>query len=195
MEQWTEVRRRVLTGELSKRAACREYQLSWYTLAKMLAHDEPPGYQQKQPRKKPKLEPFLPIIHEILEADKRAPKKQRHTATRIFQRLKDEHDYDGGYTSVRRAVQEWRRTTQEVFLPLSHPPGQAQVDFGYAYIDLAGERQQVALFVMTCLTAMPCTCRRFHVSVWSRFKKATNARLSSLAACQRGSAMTTARSQ
>jgi len=149
MEQWTEVRRRVLTGELSKRAACREYQLSWHTLAKMLAHDEPPGYRQKQPRKKPKLEPYLPIIHEILEADKRAPKKQRHTATRIFQRLKDERGYDGGYTSVRRAVQEWRRSTQEVFLPLSHPAGQAQVDFGYAYIDLAGERQQVALFVMT----------------------------------------------
>ena len=149
MEQWTEVRRRVLTGELSKRAACREYQLSWHTLAKMLAHDEPPGYQQKQPRKKPKLEPFLPIIHEILEADKQAPKKQRHTATRIFQRLKDERGYEGGYTSVRRAVQEWRRTTQEVFLPLSHPPGQSQVDFGYAYVDLAGERQQVALFVMT----------------------------------------------
>lgn len=149
MEQWTEVRRRVLTGELSKRAACREYQLSWHTLAKMLAHDEPPGYRQKQPRKKPKLEPFLPIIHEILEADKQAPKKQRHTATLIFQRLQQEHGYDGGYTSVRRAVQEWRRTTQEVFLPLSHPPGQAQVDFGYAYVDLAGERQQVALFVMT----------------------------------------------
>jgi transposase len=149
MEQWTEVRRRVLTGELSKRAACREYQLSWHTLAKMLAYDEPPGYRQKQPRNKPKLEPFLPLIHEILEADKRAPKKQRHTATRIFQRLKEEHSYDGGYTSVRRAVQEWRRTTQEVFLPLSHPPGQAQVDFGYAYVDLAGERQQVALFVMT----------------------------------------------
>lgn len=102
MEQWTEVRRRVLTGELSKRAACREYQLSWHTLAKMLAHAAPLGYRQKQPRKKPKLESFLPRIHEILEADKQAPKKQRHTATRIFQRLKEEHGYGGGYTSVRK---------------------------------------------------------------------------------------------
>ena len=149
MEQWTEVRRRVLTGELSKRAACREYDLSWHTLAKMLTHHEPPGYRQRQPRGKPVLEPFLPIIHEILESDKQAPKKQRHTATRIFHRLRDEHGYSGGYTSVRTAVRDWRRKTQEVFLPLSRPPGQAQVDFGYAYVDLAGEREQVALFVMT----------------------------------------------
>jgi len=149
MEQWTEVRRRVLTGKLSKRAACREYQLSWHTLEKMLTYEEPPGYRQKQPRNKPKLEPFLPIIHEILAADKRAPKKQRHTATLIHQRLQQEHGYDGSYTSVRTAVREWKLKTQEVFLPLSHPPGQAQVDFGYAYVDLAGERQQVALFVMT----------------------------------------------
>ena len=149
MEQWTEVRRRVLTGKLSKRAACREYDISWHTLEKMLTHEEPPGYRQQQPRKKPKLEPYLPIIYEILEADKRAPKKQRHTATLIHQRLQQEHGYEGSYTSVRTAVRDWKLKTQEVFLPLSHPPGQAQVDFGYAYVDLAGEREQVALFVMT----------------------------------------------
>lgn len=149
MEQWTEVRRRVLTGELSKRGACREYDISWHTLTKMLTHEEPPGFRLKQPRKKPVLEPFLPIIHEILKADKRAPKKQRHTATRIFHRLRDEHGYSGGYTSVRTAVREWKQQTQEVFLPLSHPPGQAQVDFGHGYVDLAEQRMQAALFVIT----------------------------------------------
>jgi len=149
MEQWTEVRRRVLTGELSKRAACREYNLSWHTLAKMLTHEEPPGFRLKQPRGKPVLEPFLPIIYEILKADRQAPKKQRHTATRIFHRLRDEHGYPGGYTSVRTAVKEWKQRTQEVFLPLSHPPGQAQVDFGHGYVDLAEERIQAALFVIT----------------------------------------------
>jgi transposase len=149
MEQWTEIRRRVLTGELSKRAACREYRLSWHTLAKMLEHDEPPGYRLKQPRKKPTLDPFLPIVHEILEADKKAPKKQRHTATRIFHRLRDEQGYTGSYTTVRNAVRAWKRKTREVFLPLSHPMGEAQVDFGFAEIDLAGKRQQVALFLMT----------------------------------------------
>ncbi len=69
MEQWTEVRRRVLTGELSKRAACREYNLNWQTLAKMLAHDEPPGYRMSQKRTKRKFTPFAPIIHEMLQAD------------------------------------------------------------------------------------------------------------------------------
>ena len=83
--------RRVLRGQLSQRAACREYDLSWHTLKKILQHGEPPGYQQ-QPRCKPKLAPFLPIIHQILEDDREAPKKQRHTAWRIFERLRDEHD-------------------------------------------------------------------------------------------------------
>ena len=147
MQQWTEVRRRVLTGELSKRAACREYDLSWPTLEKMLTHAEPPGYRMREPRKKRKLDPYLPIIHEMLEADQQAPKKQRHTATRIFHRLQQEHGYDGGYTSVRNAVRQWRETSQEVFLPLSHPPGEAQVDFGHGYVDVAGERVQAALFV------------------------------------------------
>lgn len=147
MQQWTEVRRRVLTGELSKRAACREYDLSWPTLEKMLTHVEPPGYRMSKPRTKRKLDSYLPIIHEMLEADQQAPKKQRHTATRIFHRLQQEHGYEGGYTLVRDAVRQWRETSQEVFLPLSHPPGEAQVDFGHGYVDVAGERVQAALFV------------------------------------------------
>ena len=138
MEFWKEVRRRVLTDELSKRAACKEYGLGWHTLAKILAHDEPPGYRQCRPRRKRKLESFLPIIHQILEDDRQAPKKQRHTAHRIFQRLRDEHDYEGGETVVKDAVRAWKQSGQEVFLPLSHPPGEAQVDFGEATIKLDG---------------------------------------------------------
>ncbi len=149
MEFWKEVRRRVLTFELSKRAACKEYGLGWHTLAKILAHDEPPGYRQQQPRMKPKLAEFLPVIHQILEDDKSAPKKQRHTAKRIFQRLRDEHDYAGGETVVKDAVRAWKQGHQEVFLPLSHPPGEAQVDFGEATIKLQGVETKVALFVMT----------------------------------------------
>ena len=149
MEFWTEVRRRVLTGQLSKRAACREYDLSWHMLAKILVHQEPPGYRRKEPRGKPKLAAFLPIIHEILEQDKQAPKKQRHTAWRIFQRLRDEHRFTGGYTIVKDAVRAWKQGNQEVFLPLSHPPGEAQVDFGEATVKLAGQETKVALFVMT----------------------------------------------
>lgn len=149
MELWTEVRRRVLTGELSKRAACQEYELHWRTLEKILKHTEPPGYRRSKPRARPKMERFLPLIVEILEADRKAPRKQRHTAQRIFDRLVQEHGFDGCYSSVKEVVREWKQGSKEVFLPLSHPPGEAQVDFGFAEADLAGERVKVALFVMT----------------------------------------------
>ena len=149
MEFWKEVRRRVLTKEISQRVACITYGLGWHTLKKILAHDEPPGYRQSQPREKRKLAPFLPIIQQILENDRQAPKKQRHTAKRIFQRLRDEHAFRGGETVVKDAVRAWNQSHQEVFLPLSHPPGEAQVDFGEATIRLAGQETKVALFVMT----------------------------------------------
>ena len=101
MEFWKEVRRQVLTNEMSRRGACKKYGLGWHTLKKILAHDEPPGYRQTQPRMKRKLEPFLPIIQQILVDDRQAPKKQRHTAQRIFERLRDEHGYTGGITIVK----------------------------------------------------------------------------------------------
>ena len=84
MHLWTEIRRLVLTKQKSKRAICQEYHLHWKTLEKNLHHAEPPGYRQRQPRAKPKLDRFLPIIHEILEQDKKSPPKQRHTIKRIL---------------------------------------------------------------------------------------------------------------
>ena len=149
MEFWKEVRRLVLTNELSKRGACEKYGLGWHTLKKILAHDEPPGYRKSQPRAKPKIDKFLPVIHQILVDDRQAPKKQRHTAWRIFQRLQDEQQFSGQYTIVKDAVRAWKQSHQEVFLPLSHPAGEAQVDFGEATIRLAGQETKVALFVMT----------------------------------------------
>jgi hypothetical protein len=100
MDQWTEIRRLVLTKQKSKRAICQEYQIHWKTLQKMLTHAEPPGYQQRQPRAKPKVAHCLPIIHEILEQDKTAPPKQRHTIQRIFDRLQSKRGYQGGITAV-----------------------------------------------------------------------------------------------
>ena len=83
MEIWAEIRRRVLVDGLSKRDACRAYSIHWDTLKKILEHAEPPGYRRAVPR--PKLDPFLPVIHQILEDGKKAPRKQRHTARRIFE--------------------------------------------------------------------------------------------------------------
>src|SRR3954468_21713025 len=148
MENWAEIRRRVLVDGLSQRAACREYDLHWDTLTKILSHAEPPGYRRTAPRPRPKLDPFLGVVHQILEADRKAPRKQRHTAVRIFQRLRDEHGYTGGLTVVKEAVTAWRLRTAEVFVPLAHPPGEAQVDFGEAEVTLDGRPAKVALFVM-----------------------------------------------
>src|SRR5262245_104220 len=149
MEIWVEVRRRVLAGEIGKREACREYHLHWDTLKKILAHPEPPGYRLQRPRAKPALGPFLAVIHAILEADRQAPRKQRHTARRIFDRLREEHGYAGCESIVRAAVADWKKTRAEVFVPLAHPPGEAQVDFGFAEVVVAGERVTAAFFVMT----------------------------------------------
>ena len=149
MENWAAIRRRVLVDGLSGRAACREYKIHWKTLQKILDNPQPPGYRRTKPRRPSILELFLPVIHQILEDDKKAPPKQRHTAKRIFDRLRAEHGYTGGLTTVKDAVRAWRRRTAEVFVPLAHPPGEAQADFGEAEVTLDGQATKVAVFVMT----------------------------------------------
>lgn len=149
MKQWAEIRRRVLVEGQSKRSVLREYGIHWDTLSKILTHPEPPGYRICKSRRKRKLESFLPIIQQILKVDQQAPPKQRHTARRIFERLRDEYGYAGGITIVKDAVRSWRRKHQEVYIPLVHPMGEGQVDFGQAQVILEGKPIKAALFVMT----------------------------------------------
>jgi transposase len=160
MELWSEVRRRVLTGELSKRQARKEYGLHWDTLEKILQHAEPPGYQKQQPREKPVLGPFVALIHEILEADKQAPKKQRHTAKKILERLRKE-GYRGGRTVVQEEVRRYKRRSAEVFMPLVHRPGEAQADFGAAMVVYRGQERKVAMFVMSLPFSDALFCQIF----------------------------------
>jgi transposase len=149
MNLWTEVRRFVLVENNSKRSACVKFQIHWKTLNKMLEHPAPPGYRKpKVPRAK-KIDKVLPVLHAWLEADRQAPPKQRHTARRLYERLRDEHGFDGGQTVVKDAVRAWKRVHREAYVPLSHPLGEAQVDFGEAVVDLDGERVKVCLFVMS----------------------------------------------
>jgi transposase len=149
MDKWTKIRRRVLVDGQSKRSVCQEFDIHWDTLTKILEHSEPPGYRQREPRHKPKIGPFLGVIEEILRQDQKVHRKQRHTKRRIFERLKSEYEYPGGYTAVKEAVREWERQHREVFMPLSHPPGEAQVDFGQARIIDDGDEITAAMFVMT----------------------------------------------
>jgi transposase len=147
MDQWTDIRFRVLRRNESKRKILRETGMHWRTLEKILLYSEPPGYTLKRERPKPKIGPFLDRIADILESDKEVPKKQRHTAKRIYERIKEE-GYQGKYTQVKEAVSQFKRYIREVFMPLIHRPGEAQVDFGEALVKVSGILQKVHFLVM-----------------------------------------------
>ena len=89
--QYEVIRRKVLVDGLSQRVVARELGHSRKTVQKALEHPLPPGYRRKQPRARPVLEPVTAIIEAWLEADRERPRKQRHTAKRVFERLRDEH--------------------------------------------------------------------------------------------------------
>jgi transposase len=131
MDWWTKTRLEVSREESSKRGILPREGISWDTLKKILAHPELPGYRLKESRPKPKVGPYLERIAQIIEEDKTLPKKQRHTAKRIYERIRG-MGYKGGYTLVKEAMRELLRVKQEVFMPLVHRVGEAQVDFGYA---------------------------------------------------------------
>ena len=149
MDQWTDIRLRVGNKKEKKSKILKETGMHWKTLEKILTHPEPPGYQMKQARPKPVLGPYLSRIHEILKSDRNPaiPRKQKHTAHRIFERIKEE-GYAGGYTQVKEAVREWKKVNRDVFIPLQHPYGEAQVDFGFALVKVADVLKKVAFFVM-----------------------------------------------
>ena len=128
---------------LSQRELSRKYGLHRDTIRKMLEFSIPPGYQRKNPPHKPKLAPFIGVIDAILESDKDKPRKQRHTAKRIFERIQEEHGYSGGYTTVKDYVRDKRLRCREMFVPLSHPSGHAQADFGEALAVIDGVQMKV----------------------------------------------------
>ncbi len=106
VEVYARVRRAVQVDGMSIRQAAREFGLSRKTIRKMLAYSVPPGYERKKPVQRPKLGPWLGVIDQILVDDKSQPRKQRHTAKRIWDRLKAEHRFGGGYTVVKHYVRE-----------------------------------------------------------------------------------------
>src|ERR1700690_3866209 len=130
VEIYGRIRRAVLVEGKSERSVAREFGVARETVRKMLRYTVPPGYRRKEPAKRPKLGPWVGVIDAILEDDKNHPKKQRHTAKRIFERLRSEHAYTGGYTIVKDYVRAATLRQQEMFVPLTHTPGEAQADFG-----------------------------------------------------------------
>ena len=142
MEIYGRIRRAVLVESKSERTVAREFGVARETVRKMLRYAVPPGYRRQQPPKRPKLGPWVGVIDAILENDKQQPKKQRHTAKRIFERLRSEHAYTGGYTIVKDYVRAATLRQQEMFVPLTHAPGEAQADFGEALVIVGGVEQK-----------------------------------------------------
>jgi hypothetical protein len=114
----------------------------------MLRYSVPPGYQRQQAVQRPKLGPWVGVIDAILEEDKTRPAKQRHTAKRIFDRLREEHGFSGGYTIVKDYVRAATLHGREMFVPLRHPAGEAQVDFGEALVVIAGVERKAHYLAM-----------------------------------------------
>jgi transposase len=151
MEQWTDVRRAVLAEGVSKGAACRKFGIHWDTLERILHNAVPPGYVRKQAREKSVIAPWLGRLWELIEANHDMPRKQRYTVKRMWQVLHGE-GFTGGYTTVKDAVREIREEApKEVFMPLSQPPGEAQVDFGHAVARIGGRLTKVVFFVMSLI--------------------------------------------
>ena len=190
------VRKACFVEGMSVREAARVFGLHRDTVRKMLECSVPPGYRRQRPARRPKLDPYKGVMDQILEQDLSSPKKQRHTAKRIYERLRDEHGFPGKYTIVKDYVRERRRHTREMFLPLSPPPGHAQCDYGEARVIIGGSGTQSPL-----LRPGPPSQRRVLCEGVSRRRRRSHSATDtsppsrSWAECLRASSTTTPRSR
>jgi len=154
VELYAAIRRDARTG-LSGRAIERKHGVGWRTVHKALSSAWPEP-RKKYPPRPSKLDPYKSMIDEILRADLDAPRKQRHTAKRVYDRLIDEQGMaDVSYQVVRSYIAVRRpqirveagRGPVNVFVPQSHRPGvEAEVDFGEVAVWLRGEQVTCFLF-------------------------------------------------
>ena len=156
------VRRAVLIDGMSRREAARIFGIDRRTVDKILKFSLPPGYRRTKPIKRPKLDPFVGIIDAILEADKCVPKKQKHTSKRVFERLRDEYGYTGGITIVKDYIYASKQRQREMFVPLAHPPGHAQADFGEALAVIGGVERKIHFLVMELPHSDACFLKAYH---------------------------------
>ena len=114
----------------------------------MLAYSEPPRYLRTAPIRRPKLDLYVAQIDSWLAEDKTRPRKQRHIAKKIFKRLRDACRFDGRYTIVTDYLRAQKGGSREMFMPLSHPPGYGQADFGEALVIIGGIEQKAYFFAL-----------------------------------------------
>lgn len=150
MELFEGIRRDKREEGLTVRALARRHRVHRRTVRQALASALPPP-RIVPPRAAPVMGPLRSIIRAWLVADREAPRKQRHTARRVWQRLIEEHAAPVAESTVRQHVRALRAELGSglagVTIVACHPPGEeAEVDFGEATIVLAGEPTKVHLF-------------------------------------------------
>lgn len=152
MELFEQIRRDKALEALSIHALAERHGVHRRTVRQALAASTPPPRKEHERRPAPKLGPYHQTIDEWLSADRDAPRKQRHTAHRVWRRLIDEYGADVSERAVRAYVAKKKRELAvgvAVFVPQSHPPArEAQVDWGEADVIVGGQMTHVHLFVM-----------------------------------------------
>ncbi len=161
MELYRKVRHAYFRRGLSKRASARHFGISRDSVDKMIVYSAPPGYRRTAPIKRPKLDGFTEIIDQWLLEDADRPRKQRHTAKRVLDRLREEHGFTGGYTIVKSYLREHQRRGREMFVPLHHAPGHAQADFGESLVVIGGVEQKAHCFVLDLPHSDACYVRAY----------------------------------
>ena len=158
MNDYKQIRQRYLNGE-SQRSIAKSMGISRNTVKKYCEGENVP-WERKTPEREASVltEDVLDFITSCLEEDEaEGLKKQRHTARRIFDRLVEEKGFEGGESTIRRAVHEIRGKMPQAFVPLQFDPADAiQVDWGEATVYLNGEKTVVNLFcARLCYSCRP----------------------------------------
>lgn len=150
MELYEQIRRACKVEGKSQREAANKFGVSRWMVNKMLKHHTPPGYCREKKVKNRLMDSYETIITAIIEADKTAPRKQRHTCKRIYDLLVSEHGFKGNYSTVSRYIKKHRTKYQEVFIPLVHEDGSVCYDFGEADVYLSEELWRIHYVVIDC---------------------------------------------
>ena len=143
------IRRFYFIQRHSIREIAKELHHSRRTVKKAITDASVPEYHLTVARRSPVMDPFKAIIEKWLEEDKSQPKKQRHTAHRIYTRLVGEHNFTGGERTVRQYVSRLKPNLQEMFIPLEFDPGtDAQCDWGEAFVYMGDKLVPVQVLCM-----------------------------------------------